>query len=120
MQAALAKFMGTEECIMYSYDMATINSVLPAFANAKDVIICDEVCSPYLGRTLCSLECSMPAIGFARLLVSLRLGITWCSSPAAQSSIYPWLLCSSSALLYTDAAPFSHGVLHVNGHMLGS
>ena len=30
---------------MYSYDMATINSVLPAFANAKDVIICDEVAS---------------------------------------------------------------------------
>lgn len=44
MQAKLAQFMGTEECIIYSYDMATVPSVIPAFANAKDVIICDEVC----------------------------------------------------------------------------
>ena len=36
--------MGTEESIIYSYDLATIPSVLPAFANAKDVIVCDEVC----------------------------------------------------------------------------
>ena len=35
--------MGTEESIIYSYDLATIPSVLPAFANAKDVIVCDEV-----------------------------------------------------------------------------
>ena len=28
---------------MYSYDLATITSVLPAFANAKDTIVCDEV-----------------------------------------------------------------------------
>ena len=35
--------MGTEEYIIYGYDLATIPSVLPAFANAKDVIVCDEV-----------------------------------------------------------------------------
>ena len=35
--------MGTEESIIYSYDLATVPSVLPAFANAKDVIVCDEV-----------------------------------------------------------------------------
>ena len=35
--------MGTEESIIYSYDLATIPSVLPAFANAKDLIVCDEV-----------------------------------------------------------------------------
>jgi len=35
--------MGTEESIIYAYDLATIPSVLPAFANAKDVIVCDEV-----------------------------------------------------------------------------
>ena len=44
MQKVLAAFMGTEECIMYSYDLATVTSVLPAFANAKDTIVCDEVC----------------------------------------------------------------------------
>lgn len=43
MQERLAKFMGTEESIIYSYDLATVPSVLPAFANAKDVIVCDEV-----------------------------------------------------------------------------
>eukprot|EP00884_Botryococcus_braunii_P003700 jgi/Botrbrau1/13330/Bobra.0334s0007.1 len=37
----LAKFMGTEESIIYSYDLATVPSVLPAFANAKDLIVCD-------------------------------------------------------------------------------
>lgn len=35
--------MGTQESIIYSYDLATIPSVLPAFANAKDLIVCDEV-----------------------------------------------------------------------------
>jgi hypothetical protein len=42
-QARLAEFMGTEESIIYAYDLATIPSVLPAFANAKDLIVCDEV-----------------------------------------------------------------------------
>ena len=35
--------MLTEESIIYAYDLATIPSVLPAFANAKDLIVCDEV-----------------------------------------------------------------------------
>ena len=35
--------MGTEEAIIYSFDLATVPSVIPAFANAKDVLICDEV-----------------------------------------------------------------------------
>ena len=43
LQTRLAEFMGTEESIIYSYDLATIPSVLPAFANAKDLIVCDEV-----------------------------------------------------------------------------
>ena len=42
-QERLARFMGTQESIIYSYDLATIPSVLPAFANAKDLIVCDEV-----------------------------------------------------------------------------
>ncbi len=38
--------MGTEESIIYAYDLATIPSVLPAFANAKDLIVCDEARAP--------------------------------------------------------------------------
>jgi serine palmitoyltransferase len=35
--------MGTDEAIIYSYDIATISSVIPAFANRKDVLVVDEV-----------------------------------------------------------------------------
>ena len=35
--------MGTAECIIYAYDLSTVPSVLPAFANARDLIIVDEV-----------------------------------------------------------------------------
>ena len=35
--------MGAEEAILYSYDLATLPSVIPAFANKKDLIVCDEV-----------------------------------------------------------------------------
>lgn len=35
--------MGTDEAIIYSYDIATVSSIIPAFANRKDVIIMDEV-----------------------------------------------------------------------------
>lgn len=43
-EASLAKFMGTQEAILYSYDLATMPSVIPAFANKKDVIVVDEGC----------------------------------------------------------------------------
>ncbi len=42
-QERLSRFMGTEETILYSYDLATLPSVIPAFANANDIIVCDEV-----------------------------------------------------------------------------
>jgi len=42
LEAHLAKFLGTQESIVYSYDIATVASVLPAFANQKDVIVVDE------------------------------------------------------------------------------
>jgi hypothetical protein len=35
--------MGTDEAIIYSYDIATVSSIIPAFANRKDVLIVDEV-----------------------------------------------------------------------------
>lgn len=42
LEQELSNFMGTEEAIIYSYDLATLPSIIPAFANRKDVIICDE------------------------------------------------------------------------------
>jgi len=41
----LAQFMGTDECIIYSFDIATVASIVPAFASRKDIIIADECCS---------------------------------------------------------------------------
>lgn len=43
LEEQLAKFMGTDEAIIYSYDIATVSSIIPAFANRKDVLILDEV-----------------------------------------------------------------------------
>lgn len=43
LEDALSHFMGTREAIVYSYDIATITSIIPAFANRKDVLVVDEV-----------------------------------------------------------------------------
>ena len=100
-QAALAKFMGTEECIMYSYDMATINSVLPAFANAKDVIICDEVCSPQLsaGAGAQHIDCIL-GMHLHTACISAYM------SPKFEPSICSWLMHSSGTLLIHRHCPF--------------
>ena len=42
LESALAKFYGTDEAILYSYDLATAPSVLPAFASARDVVVLDD------------------------------------------------------------------------------
>jgi serine palmitoyltransferase len=44
LEERLAHFMGAEEAILYSYDVATLPSVLPAFASRKDIIVIDELC----------------------------------------------------------------------------
>lgn len=44
LEAALARFMGAQEAIIYSYDVATMTSVLPSFASRKDVIVLDDLC----------------------------------------------------------------------------
>jgi serine palmitoyltransferase len=38
----IAKFMGVEHAILYSYDVATPSSVIPAFSKGGDLIIADE------------------------------------------------------------------------------
>lgn len=45
LEQRLASFLGTQEAILYSYDLATVPSILPAFANRKDVIVVDASCS---------------------------------------------------------------------------
>ena len=55
LESALAKYMGTQEAILYSYDLATLPSIIPAFANRKDVILVDEGCC-YAIRNGCSLS----------------------------------------------------------------
>ncbi|PRW20998.1 long chain base biosynthesis 1-like [Chlorella sorokiniana] len=42
LEERLARFMGSEEAILYSYDLATLPSIIPAFASKKDLILCDE------------------------------------------------------------------------------
>lgn len=58
--------MGSEEAILYSYDLATLPSIIPAFASKKDLILCDEV--------RCGWERS-PAVW---LRWALRLGVLDC------------------------------------------
>ena len=51
----LAKFLRTEEAILYSYDAATVPSIIPAFANAKDTLVIDDGCA-YAVRLGCQLS----------------------------------------------------------------
>ena len=74
--------MGTEESIIYSYDLATVPSVLPAFANAKDVIVCDEVrpCSlltPQILRSCAERWVSSPkSCAFTKVARQQQAGFT--------------------------------------------
>jgi len=42
LEEKIAEFMGVEEAILYSYDVATAASVIPAFSKKGDLIVCDE------------------------------------------------------------------------------
>jgi serine palmitoyltransferase len=42
LEERLAKFMGTNKSIVYSSDIATMPSVIPAFSKAGDIIVCDD------------------------------------------------------------------------------
>jgi serine palmitoyltransferase len=55
LEERLARFMGTQEAILYSYDLATLPSIIPAFASKKDLIICDEGVN-YSIRNGCNLS----------------------------------------------------------------
>ena len=71
LEKALAEFMGTEETIIYAYDLATVPSVLPAFANAKDIIIYDEVRKKSSCHYLIVVYHSITAFLLARALTHL-------------------------------------------------
>lgn len=42
LEAALASFMGCPSCTIFSFDIATIASVIPTCANRRDIVIADE------------------------------------------------------------------------------
>jgi len=44
LEAAVAKFMGTEEAIYYSDGASTVSSAIPAFSKRGDLLIVDEGC----------------------------------------------------------------------------
>eukprot|EP00958_Prasinococcus_capsulatus_P017294 scaffold1942_cov351-Prasinococcus_capsulatus_cf.AAC.13 len=45
LEERIAEFIGTEDAILYSYDVATPSSVVPAFAKRGDIVVCDEAVS---------------------------------------------------------------------------
>jgi len=45
LETKIAKFMGTEEAVLYSSGFATVASVIPAFAKTGDYVIVDKGCS---------------------------------------------------------------------------
>ena len=44
-ERVFAEYLGAEECILYSDAIASISSVIPAFAKKGDVIVADDSCS---------------------------------------------------------------------------
>mmetsp|Transcript_10811 Transcript_10811/g.28373 ORF Transcript_10811/g.28373 Transcript_10811/m.28373 type:complete len:465 (+) Transcript_10811:398-1792(+) len=45
LEEKIATFTSTEEAIVYSYDVATISSVIPAFAKRGDLLLVDKACN---------------------------------------------------------------------------
>lgn len=45
LEAAIASFMGCPSCTIFSFDIATVASVIPACANRKDIVVADEYVS---------------------------------------------------------------------------
>lgn len=42
LEEKIAKYLGTEEAILYSYGFATVSSAIPAYSKRTDVIFCDK------------------------------------------------------------------------------
>lgn len=42
LEADLARFLGTQSCIIYSQGFSTISSVIPAFSKRGDIIVADR------------------------------------------------------------------------------
>mmetsp|Transcript_2546 Transcript_2546/g.5936 ORF Transcript_2546/g.5936 Transcript_2546/m.5936 type:complete len:541 (+) Transcript_2546:84-1706(+) len=45
LEKRIARFLGTEEAILYSYDISTPASAIPAFCKSGDLIVADRGCS---------------------------------------------------------------------------
>ena len=45
LEEELASFFGTEACAVYSDDVSTVQSVIPAFSNKEDLLLVDDACN---------------------------------------------------------------------------
>jgi serine palmitoyltransferase len=45
LEDSIAKFLGTDAAIIYSYDFATSSSVIPCFSKRNDILLVDKACS---------------------------------------------------------------------------
>ena len=45
LEEELASFFGTEACAVYSDDVSTVQSVIPAFSNKEDILLVDDACN---------------------------------------------------------------------------
>ena len=105
LQEQLAKFMGTQESIIYAYDLATVPSVLPAFANSKDLLICDEVKGRaqqimlWIWQKVCWVLCASLMSNLSMLsfvnATGFHMQISCAEAPHAQQS-YPFHLLTAS------------------------
>ncbi|KDD71868.1 class I/II aminotransferase, partial [Helicosporidium sp. ATCC 50920] len=55
LEERVARLMGVPEAILYSFDGATLPSILPAFANARDLIVVDDAAN-YGVQSGCTLS----------------------------------------------------------------
>ena len=90
--------MGSEEAILYSYDLATLPSIIPAFASKKDLILCDEVC------------CSWEWLSARCLRRALRLAVLACRQAGWPTASEVAKLCC--ARLPSAAPPPVHRCMH--------
>ena len=72
-----ARFLGTEESILYSYDISTPASAIPAFCKTGDLVVCDSGCSYaiqsgiQLSRSTCVLFAHNDVCDLERVLKEL-------------------------------------------------
>ncbi len=75
LEKELEEYLGTEEAIIYSYDIATVASVIPAFANRKDLLVVDEK----VGGGHCGCSVGTVALGLraSEAVQAVQMSVGW-------------------------------------------